>query len=117
MEAALVSSVVDVDGIGVHVVSAGLARRTAGEPIVIFESGGSASLQTWDSVLPAIARIAPILAYDRGAVDAFYHAALAAGGLDNGAPSLHREYHANYYGAFVLDPDGYNIEAVCHKAE
>jgi catechol 2,3-dioxygenase-like lactoylglutathione lyase family enzyme len=54
---------------------------------------------------------------DRGAVDAFYHAALAAGARDNGAPGLRPEYHPNYYGAFVLDPDGYNIEAVCHKAE
>lgn len=54
---------------------------------------------------------------DRSRVDAFYQAALAAGGRDNGAPGLRPEYHANYYGAFVLDPDGYNIEAVCHKAE
>ena len=52
---------------------------------------------------------------DRAAVDAFYRAALAAGGIDNGAPSLRPEYHRNYYSAFVLDPDGYNIEAVCHK--
>jgi catechol 2,3-dioxygenase-like lactoylglutathione lyase family enzyme len=52
---------------------------------------------------------------DRGAVDAFYRAALAAGGSDNGAPRVCSEYHPNYYGAFVLDPDGYNIEAVCHK--
>lgn len=54
---------------------------------------------------------------DRGTVDAFYRAALAAGGQDNGAPGLRPEYHSNYYGAFVLDPDGYNVEAVCHKAE
>jgi catechol 2,3-dioxygenase-like lactoylglutathione lyase family enzyme len=54
---------------------------------------------------------------DRRSVDAFYHAALAAGARDNGAPRLCPEYHANYYGAFVLDPDGYNVEAVCHKAE
>ena len=54
---------------------------------------------------------------DRSAVDAFYRAALAAGARDNGAPGLRPEYHPNYYGAFVLDPDGYNIEAVCHKAE
>jgi catechol 2,3-dioxygenase-like lactoylglutathione lyase family enzyme len=47
-------------------------------------------------------------------VDAFYEAALAAGGVDNGAPGLRPHYHANYYGAFVLDPDGNNIEAVCH---
>ncbi len=52
---------------------------------------------------------------DRATVDAFYKAALAAGGQDNGAPGLRPEYHPNYYGAFVLDPDGNNIEAVCHK--
>jgi catechol 2,3-dioxygenase-like lactoylglutathione lyase family enzyme len=53
---------------------------------------------------------------DRAAVDAFHRAALAAGGRDNGAPGLRPHYHANYYGAFVLDPDGNNIEAVCHAA-
>ncbi len=51
----------------------------------------------------------------RAMVDAFYHAALAAGGVDNGAPGPRPHYHANYYGAFVLDPDGHNIEAVCHE--
>ena len=54
---------------------------------------------------------------DRATVDAFHRAALAAGARDNGAPGLRPQYHANYYGAFVLDPDGYNIEAVCHLAE
>ena len=44
----------------------------------------------------------------------FYAAAIAAGGTDNGAPGLRPHYHPNYYGAFVLDPDGHNIEAVCH---
>lgn len=48
-------------------------------------------------------------------VDAFYKAAIAAGGKDNGAPGLRPHYHPNYYGAFVLDPDGHNIEAVCHE--
>ena len=51
---------------------------------------------------------------DRASVDAFYKAAMAAGGRDNGAPGLRPDYHPNYYGAFVLDPDGHNIEAVCH---
>ena len=55
-----------------------------------------------------------IAAPNRAAVDAFYRAALAAGGKDNGAPGLRPHYHANYYGAFVLDPDGHNVEAVCH---
>ncbi len=51
---------------------------------------------------------------DRASVDAFYQAALAAGGRDHGAPGLRPHYHPNYYGAFVRDPDGHNIEAVCH---
>ena len=55
-----------------------------------------------------------ILAKDRSTVDAFYKAAIAAGGRDNGAPGIRAHYHPNYYGAFVLDPDGHNIEAVCH---
>jgi catechol 2,3-dioxygenase-like lactoylglutathione lyase family enzyme len=54
-----------------------------------------------------------IAAKDRASVDAFHRAALAAGGRDNGAPGLRPHYHPNYYGAFVLDPDGHNIEAVC----
>jgi catechol 2,3-dioxygenase-like lactoylglutathione lyase family enzyme len=54
-------------------------------------------------------------AASRAQVDQFYHAALKAGGKDNGAPGLRPHYHENYYGAFVLDPDGNNIEAVCHK--
>ena len=53
-------------------------------------------------------------ASDRTTVDAFYRAAMDAGGKDFGAPGLRPHYHANYYGAFVLDPDGHNIEAVCH---
>jgi catechol 2,3-dioxygenase-like lactoylglutathione lyase family enzyme len=53
-------------------------------------------------------------AESRNAVDAFYKAATAAGGKDNGPPGLRPHYHAHYYGAFVLDPDGHNIEAVCH---
>jgi catechol 2,3-dioxygenase-like lactoylglutathione lyase family enzyme len=51
---------------------------------------------------------------DRATVDAFHAAALAAGGQDNGRPGLRPHYHPNYYGAFILDPDGHNIEAVCH---
>jgi len=56
-------------------------------------------------------------AANRAQVDAFYKAALAAGGKDNGAPGLRPHYHANYYGAFVIGPDGHNIEAVCHRSE
>jgi catechol 2,3-dioxygenase-like lactoylglutathione lyase family enzyme len=51
----------------------------------------------------------------RAMVDAFYKAAMAAGGRDNGAPGVRPHYHEHYYGAFVLDPDGNNVEAVCHS--
>jgi len=54
-------------------------------------------------------------AKDRKAVDAFHAAALAAGARDNGAPGIRKDYHPNYYAAFVLDPDGHNVEAVCHS--
>ena len=53
----------------------------------------------------------------RAVVDAFHRAALAAGGVDNGGPGLRPHYHPHYYGAFVLDPDGHNIEAVCHAPD
>ena len=52
----------------------------------------------------------------REQVDQFYQAALAAGGRDNGPPGLRPHYHPDYYGAFVLDPDGHNIEVVCHTS-
>jgi catechol 2,3-dioxygenase-like lactoylglutathione lyase family enzyme len=53
----------------------------------------------------------------REEVDRWHEAALAAGGRDNGAPGLRPQYHANYYAAFVHDPDGINVEAVCHRAQ
>jgi catechol 2,3-dioxygenase-like lactoylglutathione lyase family enzyme len=57
------------------------------------------------------------VAENRQQVEAFYRAALEAGGKDNGAPGLRPHYHANYYAAFVIGPDGHNIEAVCHEPE
>jgi catechol 2,3-dioxygenase-like lactoylglutathione lyase family enzyme len=54
---------------------------------------------------------------DRATVDRFHEAALAAGGHDNGAPGLRPHYHETYYAAFVLDPDGHNVEAVCHGGD
>ena len=56
-------------------------------------------------------------AENRQQVEAFYRAALEAGGKDNGAPGLRPHYHANYYAAFVIGPDGHNIEVVCHEPE
>ncbi len=56
-------------------------------------------------------------AQDRAVVDRFHREAIAAGGRDNGKPGIRPNYHPNYYGAFVLDPDGHNIEAVCHSPQ
>ncbi|WP_116132503.1 VOC family protein [Tropicimonas sp. IMCC34043] len=77
---------------------------TVGKPYFWIGSGGAAG----GPVHVAFA------AATRAEVDAFYAAAMAAGGRDNGAPGLRPQYHPNYYGAFALDPDGNNIEAVCH---
>jgi catechol 2,3-dioxygenase-like lactoylglutathione lyase family enzyme len=88
----------------------------SGSPAAGFGTGGKPDF--WIGGEGALAKrlhIA-ILAKDRPAVDAFHRAALAAGGKNNGAPGLRPHYHANYYGAFVLDLDGHNIEAVCHAA-
>jgi catechol 2,3-dioxygenase-like lactoylglutathione lyase family enzyme len=57
------------------------------------------------------------VAKNRQQVEAFYRAALDAGGTDNGAPGLRPQYHVNYFAAFVIAPDGHNIEAVCHTPE
>jgi catechol 2,3-dioxygenase-like lactoylglutathione lyase family enzyme len=56
-------------------------------------------------------------AQDRATVDRFYEEAIAAGGRDNGRPGLRPHYHPDYYGAFVLDPDGHNVEAVCRSPQ
>ena len=69
-----------------------------------------------DATKPAPLHLA-FAAADRQQVDAFYRAALEAGGKDNGAPGLRPQYHPNYYGAFVIGPDGHNVEAVCHKPQ
>ena len=66
---------------------------------------------------PGPGRHYAFVARNRAEVDAFYTAAMAAGGKDNGGPGLRPHYHPDYYGAFVLDPDGNNVEAVCHRPE
>ena len=72
----------------------------------------------WISDRPSSAPLhVAFAAPDRATVDAFHEAALAAGGRDNGPAGLRPEYHASYYGAFVLDPDGNNVEAVTHRPE
>jgi catechol 2,3-dioxygenase-like lactoylglutathione lyase family enzyme len=82
---------------------------------VELSAGGVASLclfQTGDK--PAPLHLA-FIAENRRQVEAFYRAALAAGGKDNGAPGLRPQYSGKYYAAFVIGPDGHNIEAVCHE--
>jgi catechol 2,3-dioxygenase-like lactoylglutathione lyase family enzyme len=83
-------------------------------PAAGFGSGGNPDF--WiggEGGLRGILHIA-IVAKNRPAVDAFHRAAIAAGARDNGSPGLRPHYHENYYAAFVFDPDGHNIEAVCH---
>jgi catechol 2,3-dioxygenase-like lactoylglutathione lyase family enzyme len=77
----------------------------------------SASLIVYQSAdKPAPLHLA-FVADNRAQVDAFYHAALAAGAKDNGPPGLRPQYHATYYAAFVIGPDGHNVEAVCHASQ
>lgn len=80
-------------------------------------AGGKPSLWLQDTgEAPARLHLA-FAAASRADVDAFYKAAIAAGGRDNGAPGLRPDYHPDYYGAFVIGPDGHNVEAVCHRPE
>ncbi|HLL17396.1 MAG TPA: VOC family protein [Rubrivivax sp.] len=76
---------------------------------------GKPSLWLHDMTAPATPMHLAFTARTRDEVVAFHAAALQAGGKDNGAPGLRPEYHANYYGAFVIGPDGHNVEAVCHQ--
>jgi len=100
--------------LGIGLVMEVTAEQTGDHPAAGFGSQGKPYF--WFGVADDIARAhIAFAAKDRASVDAFYKAAIAAGGKDNGAPGLRPHYHANYYGAFVLDPDGHNIEAVCHS--
>ena len=98
------------------VMEVGAGLTEAGQPAAGFGANGKPDLwiagggKTEKSVHVAV------VAKDRASVDAFHRAALAAGGRDNGKPGVRAHYHKNYYGAFVFDPDGNNVEAVCHVA-
>lgn len=81
------------------------------------EFGRNGKAEFWfgtDEIAQTSMHIA-FLAEDRGQVDKFHTVALKCGARDNGKPGLRHIYHANYYSAFVIDPDGHNIEAVCHS--
>ena len=92
------------------------AEETGGDAHAGFGENDKAFFWIGTAAKPRGGTHVAFTAKTRAEVEAFYRAALAAGGRDNGAPGLRPEYHPNYYGAFVFDPDGNNIEAVCHKA-
>jgi catechol 2,3-dioxygenase-like lactoylglutathione lyase family enzyme len=101
--------------LGIAVIMEVTAEETGGDTATGFGKGGKPFF--WIGAVrerPGRVHVA-FGADDRPTVDAFYKAAIAAGGRDNGKPGLRPHYHPNYYGAFVLDPDGHNIEAVCHS--
>jgi len=100
--------------LGITVVMEVTPQQTGGHAAAGFGKQGKPFF--WIGGGDVAARVHVAFAADsRAEVDAFHRAALAAGGRDNGAPGLRPHYHPNYYGAFVLDPDGHNIEAVCHR--
>jgi catechol 2,3-dioxygenase-like lactoylglutathione lyase family enzyme len=93
------------------------AEQTGGDAHAGFGSDGKPFFWVGSGLRPSGPVHIAFTAPSRAAVDAFYRAAIAAGGKDNGPPGLRPHYHASYYGAFVLDPDGNNVEAVCHRPE
>jgi len=102
-----------LEPLGVAVISEGIP--TYG--VELSPPGGNVSLCLYQTdEKPAPLHLA-FAAENRSQVEAFYRAALEAGGEDNGAPGLRPQYHANYYAAFVIGPDGHNVEAVCHEPE
>src|SRR5271165_3436691 len=101
--------------LGVDVVMEVTAEETGGDAHAGFGKDGKPFFWIGTGAKPMGGTHVAFAAGTRAEVDAFYRAALAAGGRDNGAPGLRPHYHRNYYRAFVLDPDGNNIEAVCHR--
>ena len=93
------------------------AKQTGGDAHAGFSKDNKAFFWIGAGSKPKGGTHVALTAQTRAEVDSFYRAALAAGGRDNGAPSPRPHYHKHYYGAFVLDPDGNNIEAVCQRPE
>ena len=103
--------------LGLGVVMEVTAEETGGDAHAGFGDEGKPFFWIGTGAKPGGCAHVAFAAQTRAEVDAFHAAAIAAGGRDNGAPGLRPHYHPNYYGAFVFDPDGNNIEAVCHRAE
>jgi catechol 2,3-dioxygenase-like lactoylglutathione lyase family enzyme len=106
-----------LEPLGVGVVMEVSAEETGGDAHAGFGAGDKAFFWIGTGVKPKGGTHVAFTAETRASVDAFHRAAITAGGRDNGAPGPRPEYHPHYYGAFVFDPDGNNIEAVCHKPE
>ena len=94
----------------------GVAVAMEGPNGIGIGKNGKPSLWLHEEKAPAAPMHLALVADTREDVDAFFRAALEAGGQDNGAPGIRPHYHANYYAAFVIGPDGHNVEAVCHQA-
>jgi catechol 2,3-dioxygenase-like lactoylglutathione lyase family enzyme len=92
-----------------------LTVEQVGKPSAGYGDGKQFSF--WLNQQPVLPLHFAFVAETRAMVDAFYKAAIAAGAKDHGAPGLRPHYHKDYYGGFVIDPDGHNVEAVCRKAE
>ena len=100
--------------LGIVVIKEVSAEETGGEAHAHFGAGGKPFFSIGTGTKPKGGAHVAFAARTRAEVDNFYKAALSAGGRDNGPPGPRPHYHATYYGAFVFDPDGNNIEAVCH---
>jgi catechol 2,3-dioxygenase-like lactoylglutathione lyase family enzyme len=101
--------------LGIGVVMEVSAKETGGDAHAGFGKDNKAVFWIGTGSKPKGGAHVAFTAQTRAEVDSFYRAALAAGGRDNGPPGPRPHYHKHYYGAFVLDPDGANIEAVCHR--
>ncbi|MBV8565932.1 MAG: VOC family protein [Methylobacteriaceae bacterium] len=103
--------------LGIGIIMEVTAEQTGNDAAVGYGAAGKPFFWIGEVPAPVSRSHVAFVAESRAVVDAFYKAAMAAGGTDNGGPGLRPHYHSNYYGAFVLDPDGHNIEAVCHRPE
>jgi catechol 2,3-dioxygenase-like lactoylglutathione lyase family enzyme len=103
--------------LGISVILEVTAEQTGADAHAGFGKDDKAFFWIGGGVKPRGGTHVAFTAPTRADVDSFYRTALAAGGRDNGAPGLRPHYHPNHYGAFVLDPDGNNIEAVCRRPE
>jgi catechol 2,3-dioxygenase-like lactoylglutathione lyase family enzyme len=104
-----------LESIGIGVIMEVSPEETGAEAHAGFGADGKAFFWIGTGLKPKGGTHVAFAVKTRAEVDAFHRAAIAAGGRDNGPPGVRPEYHPNYYGAFVFDPDGNNIEAVCHK--